>query len=144
MTYEATSYNTLKANVFKFRDRVDRIENMVVTGMPDLSVTVEGHDSWIEVKSPRNEPSRASTPLLGSNHQLSQEQRNWLLNHAKAGGRAFVYIDSPSRRYLIDGRGADLINGATPTELMMTARWSATVPTANERWKELREILRGR
>lgn len=142
MTNETQSHNTLRAKVFLPRDRVTRVENLCEPGTPDTSVCCEGRDVWIEIKTPKNEPKREGTRLLGSQHCLSQEQMNWLKMHHRAGGRGFVYIDAPSRRYLISGEHADEINDASPTELMLMADWTAPVPTAGDRWTELREKIR--
>lgn len=147
MSNETQSFNTLKSSgAFLPYDRVERIENLCVPGMPDVNCCCEGVDAWIEIKTVVKLPKRATTALIGSNsHPLSQEQANWLLMHHRAGGRGFVYIDSPNRRYLIPGYLADDVNAGTPTELMLAADWSASVPTPRPRWEEFRKaLLRGR
>ena len=75
---ESSDYKTFKANVPEPGDRLDRIENAVVTGMPDINMCIGGTEVWIEQKSPK-EPVRSTTPLFGSNHKISQEQANWFL-----------------------------------------------------------------
>lgn len=142
-TNESASYQTLRNNAKEKGDRMDRVENMLGSGMPDLNwcLAPEGIEVWIEIKTPMSEPKRKATALLSGQHQLSQEQMNWLLMHHKAGGRGFVYIDAPSRRYLLPGRMGDTINGMTINELQLLSDWTAPVPTPNARWLDLRERL---
>lgn len=143
-TNESQSYATLKAKGFLPRDRVDRIENLTcVPGMPDVNCCCDGVDAWIEIKTPVKTPVRTGTPVMSSAHPLSQEQKNWLMMHAKAGGRGFVYVDAPTRRYLVRGEEADGLNRMTTAEMMLVSDWSAPVPTPNGRWEEFRSCLRG-
>lgn len=125
---EKTSYNWLKASVFCVRnDRLDRIENIVVTGMPDVNGCVGGNEFWIECKHPK-EPKRAATPLFGSNHKLTQEQANWLLRQSNAGGKAFVFIDTDSFRALMRGVIGMRLNTMTRDEIKAEALCWHTKP----------------
>ena len=143
-TNESQSYSTLKANVFIPGDRVDRIENLIGSGMPDFNCCCDGRDAWVEIKTPVKTPARRSTPVMSSAHPLSQDQKNWLMMHAKAGGTGFVYVDAPTRRYLVRGEDADGLNEMTTEEMMLIADWTAQVPTPSARWIEFRELLRGK
>lgn len=143
MTNETQSYNTLRANVFLPRDRVDRVENICVAGMPDVNTCIDSEEVWIEIKTPMNEPASAKTGLLKNNHPLSQDQKNWFLRHRNAGGRGFIYVDSKVRRYLIYQIWADEINEMSHERLMLVASWSCPVPTPPGRWLELRKIIAG-
>ena len=139
---ESTDYKTFKANVPQPGDRLDRIENVVVTGMPDINMCIGGTEVWIEQKSPK-EPKRSSTPLFGSNHKVSQEQANWMLRQRKAGGKCYFLISTDKRWILVGGFLADQLNNMTVDELLEQASWSTTKPVRDkEAWKTLRETLR--
>ena len=138
---ESTDYKTFKANVPQAGDRLDRIENVVVTGMPDINMCIGGVEVWIEQKSPK-EPKRSTTPLFGSNHRVSQEQANWMLRQRKAGGKCYFLISTDKRWMLVGGFLADQLNELTVDELLEQCVWSTTKPVRDkEQWKYLREAL---
>lgn len=123
------------------RDRWDRIENGVGVGMPDTNYCVNGHEGWLEFKSPL-EPKRPGTPLFGSNHNLSQDQKNWFNRQITAGGRAYIFIATDKRMMLIHGRYADAINELTVEELVEASEWIAAKPVKDSIvWHNLREVL---
>lgn len=139
---ESTDYKTLKKNLPQGNDRLDRVENVVLTGMPDINFCSGGVECWIEMKSPK-EPKRSTTRLFGSNHRLSQDQMNWFKRQSSAGGKGFVLIATDKRWILLGGGLADHINNMTVDELVDNACWSTTKPVRNkEQWTSLRETLR--
>lgn len=139
---ESADYKTLKKFVPVMTDRLDRVENACVIGMPDINFCSGGKECWIELKSPA-EPKRSTTPLLGSNHKLSQDQANWILRQLRAGGRVFVLLATDKRWILISGAFADAINKMTVGELLEAARWTTTKPVKDRnQWTLLRNALR--
>ena len=141
---EKIDYQLLKKHMPCTLDRLERIENVVGSGTPDISYCIDGVNGWIEMKSPRHEPKNDSSRLLTKhNHPLSQEQKNWFLTQRNAGGRAFILICTDKRWMLINGRWADEINDMTVNELWKIASWSMTKPISKEYWKSLRTILQG-
>lgn len=105
------------------KDRLERIENVLVPGMPDVNGCFSRNEFWIETKQPR-EPKRVTTPLFGSNHDLSLEQRNWFLTQRNAGGNGIIYIQTDQlTRMFIGGEHADKINNATMMELLLMSFW---------------------
>ena len=142
---EKRSYAMLREKIFaNSLDRVDRIENELVTGMFDVNYCIDGTEGWIEIKSPE-EPKRQTTKLFGSNHKLSQDQKNWCLRELQAGGLAWVLISTEQRWLLIHGSHADNIHDLTISELIEIARWHKMKPVkGNEPWKELRQVLASR
>lgn len=139
---EKTDWKLLREKLIQPRDRWDRIENGVGAGMPDTNYCINGVEGWVELKSPI-EPARKHTPLFGSNHDLSQSQKNWFKRQILAGGRAYILIGTDFRWILIHGRHADDVNDLTVQGLMAIASWVALKPVkdANE-WLKLREALR--
>lgn len=141
MAAESSNYKTLKKNWPCPYDRIDRIENAVVDGMPDINMEIDGHEIWIEQKSP-TEPKRATTPLFGSNHKISQAQKNWFLRHYKAGGVAFFLLGTDKRWLLITGEHADTINEMTIPQLIEVSIWNTNKPIRDkEKWIQLRLTL---
>lgn len=139
---ESTDYKTFKANVPQAGDRLDRIENVVVNGMPDINFCSGGVECWIEQKSPK-EPKRSTTPLFGSNHKISQDQANWMLRQRKAGGKCWFLISTDKRWILVGGFLADQLNNLTVDEIVEQCVWSTTKPVRDkEQWTHLRNILR--
>lgn len=137
---EKSTYQIFRSRALTPRDRIDRIENCLVTGMPDTNLCVDGLESWVEIKSP-TEPKRPTTPLFGSNHKLSQDQMNWFLRQRNAGGRGWVLIETNWRWMLISGNYADEINELTVVQLEKISEWSASKPLRKEHWERLRWVL---
>jgi hypothetical protein len=98
--------------------RLERVENVVTTGMPDVVACVNGKVSWIELKSVEEFPSRATTPVLGNKSGLRQEQKNWHMDWARWGGRSYVLIGVGSKQlFLMSGGLADFVNAMPRGEL---------------------------
>lgn len=109
-------------NVMEPRDRLDRVENVVLPGMFDANFCIEGREGWIEYKAP-DEVGRVTTPLLTNNHKFLISQRNWALSQNAAGGRCFVLIGSTNHRMLIPRQNFRFINESTLQELIKLSIW---------------------
>jgi hypothetical protein len=139
---EKKDYQTLRNNVPEPADRMDRIENIIVVGMPDINACFDGVEFWIELKSPK-EPKRSTTPLFGSNHRLSQDQKNWFLRQRNARGKCYILIATDVHWLLIEGMCADRVNEMTVVGLIAESIWDSLKPIPKEKWKELRKTLIG-
>lgn len=138
---ESSEYRTLRRNITGPYDRIDRIENLMVLGMPDINFCSNGRECWIEQKSPR-EPKRKSTKLFASNHKVSVDQANWMKRQTTAGGRAFFLIVTDLRWLLLPGSLADEINDMTVNQAVAAALWHYEKPIRDkEPWEQLRAIL---
>jgi len=95
---------------------LERVENVVADGMPDVHVLMHGKMAWVELKAAVC-PARSSTRLLGVNG-LRQSQINW---HLKAAARSLpVYTlvrDDSMRLYLVHADHATAINDFTAAQL---------------------------
>jgi len=69
------------------------IEDSLASGIPDANVCLDGYESWVELKVA---------------HDLTLEQRKWLVSRARAGGRVFVLKQVNKRVLLIHGVSAAL------------------------------------
>lgn len=142
---EASVYSKMRSRILGPIDRIERVENGLLVGMPDVNYCIEGQEGWIEIKAPV-EPTRKATPLFGSNHQVSIEQINWMHVQHMAGGVSWLLISTQARMLLIHGgRVAALerrINTLCVAELEKISHWQAPVPTRDIIfWGALRELL---
>lgn len=138
---EKTDWRLFRDKIKFKMDRVDRIENGVGVGMPDINFCGNGVESWIEMKSPK-EPKREDTPLFGSNHRLSQDQKNWFKRQIDAGGRAWILIGTDKRWLLIHGKYADELNLMDVGMLILRADWHVLRPVKDPMaWANLRTVL---
>lgn len=96
-------------NAAKGELRLERVENVVAVGMPDVLSLGAGAVTWVELKSVPSHPVRPSTPVLG-NRGLSVEQRNWHLDWMRWGGKSYVLVGVGTSLYLISGDAADIVN----------------------------------
>lgn len=138
---ESSAYKWLKDAICNSSsDRIDRFENIVGVGNPDVNVCIDGAEFWIEIKAPK-EPVKATTPLFGSNHKLSQDQKNWILRQLKANGNAYIFVATDKRKMLVHGKHADQFNEMTVSEMMTGSMWCAVGRASSEEKQDLRNAL---
>lgn len=99
---------------------MERIENLVGEGRPDVDALWQGVFTPIELKVQPRLPARADTRVFGDGG-LSIEQRNWHLNWARHGGRSLIIACAGSWLMAWDGRNADHFNGAPLEQLIAWA-----------------------
>jgi hypothetical protein len=114
---------------------LQRVENVVMAGMPDVYVGCSG--KWVELKAPSTIPKRPQTPLLGS-EGLRTAQINWHLKHSFNGHAPASYIlvrTVELELILLPGVAAAIIN-ELPLEALRTHRCVLSD------WKEVIEELK--
>lgn len=141
---ETATYKAFRSHIFKFGDRITRIENLVSTGNPDVNCCLEGVESWIEIKSPV-EPKRPTTKMFSGNHELTQGQINFFTEQRQAGGHGFVLIASDKRWLLIVAtiQNVNAINSMTVGEIIGIAKWHKQMPIKQPDWENLRRAIIG-
>lgn len=104
-TREASLWQWLSKAREVYGDRVDleRIENSIGAGHPDVRGLLEGAHFYIELKTVAR-PARSTTGILVG---LRKEQKDWAERYLKAGGRsAYLLVQVGSghaaSRYMID------------------------------------------
>lgn len=140
---EAKAYRRFREGVALWRDRIDRIENIMVDGMPDVNYCVDKYECWIEIKTP-TEPKKLYTPLFGSNHKLSQSQKNWFLRQKNAGGNGFILIETNMTLFLIncsDIGVVDKLNELPIGDIFFKSEFTADLPLSKSDWAELRATI---
>lgn len=85
---------------------IQRVENVLVAGMPDLWVAPG--EVWIELKAPP--PKKRSTSLLLGSAGLNREQINWHIKAQSMGVRSYVLVRAGQGLFLIEGGHALEVN----------------------------------
>jgi len=138
---EKTDYKRLRKNMKQPLDRLDRIENVVGVGTPDVNYCIEGVEGWIEIKSP-SAPKRKTTAVLKSQHNLNQDQKNWFKSQFNAGGTAWILLCMKTKWILVSGSWADQVNEMTTDRLLEISAWKANAPIFIGQWETLRMRLK--
>ena len=130
---EQKLWDTMKRQLTPSEFWMQRIENVMISGMPDVYVVSDaGRTAWVELKAPTR-PKRDSTPLLGKSEGLSVEQINWHIIAARRGLRTYILIRcSLGSVYLVEGKHSANINAMSVVDM--------TPWTIN--WEDLRRILK--
>lgn len=103
---------------------MDRVENSIMGGMPDVDGCINGLQFWIELKCAAR-PANPSTPIKP---KFQPGQIPWIKRRINAGGTAHVLIQIGSgrdaRRYLIPGHIAiyKLDDGMTEADMQAFSR----------------------
>jgi len=138
---EARLWASVRTHLKRDLDRIDRVENAVADGQPDVNGCIQGEDVWIELKAP-SEPKRATTALMANNHKLLQSQVNWFARQRQAGGIAFILLRTETLLLLVDGtKHADNFNSMTVAKMKASSLFATTVPTPQQQWSLLRNVI---
>lgn len=118
------------------RLRLERYENMVGVGCPDVEVickpqpfeTGRGLVTKVELKAVTRLPARESTRLIPVDKGLSKSQKNWHLDWRQKGGRVATLVGiEDDKLLLVDGEHSDFLNEWTLREMVVkaaAATWS--------------------
>lgn len=118
------------------RLRLERIENIVNVGTPDVLSLASGTVVPVELKAVECYPAREATRVLGDKG-LSRDQRNWHHSWRAHGGFSVILVGVGSYDlYAIPGWLADEVND-------MSARQLSDAAMART-WDSLYELLGGK
>jgi hypothetical protein len=101
--------------------RLERVENVVAVGMPDVVALFEGRSTWIENKAVEDYPARPTTRVLGNTIGLSRDQMNWHHDWHRWGGKSIIVVAVGLDVYAFDGALADHVNSMTKEEMEAAA-----------------------
>lgn len=114
-----------------------RIESRLTgSGIPDWNYCVKGVDGWIEAKYIAEWPKRKDTTVRLTKY--TAEQRLWLWERDRAGGRAFLVVQVGNEYFIFDAITAQEI-GKKAKEFwykQCLGNWKRTINK-----KELLQIL---
>lgn len=131
---ERSVVRRLVADLRRRGAHVQRIEDAVSAGIPDVNFCVHGREGWVEVKWRSHWPRRPDTPVRTT---LSAIQTMWIEDRRRAGGRAWVLLQVERDVFLVDGNEAgELRNGLTRDQLRAVAvaeGWGAVLNTLTEK-----------
>jgi len=103
------------------RLHMDRVENLLMSGWPDVEGCHDGSGFTIELKTGER-PKRASTRVLAPD-DIRPGQVPWLEARWSAGGCCYMLVQVGSghraSRYLIPGKHAGRVANATETDLLL-------------------------
>jgi hypothetical protein len=120
---ESSLWSYLKKNMQGYGHWV-RIENSVGEGTPDVNACCNQNgftiDAWIELKSVRAWPKRASTAVKIPH--FTSEQKQWLLDRYQAGGAAFLFVRIEREYFLFTAPVAYIIDTMTREQWQQCAR----------------------
>ena len=133
---EQRLWDRTRANLSRSGLLMERVENVVSEGTPDIHTLHNGLCTWIELKAVISVPKRAETPLLGDKAGLRVAQQNWHATWHRHGGRSVVLIGVGSYYNLaVPGALAYGINQANLNALRAAA--------VAEGWAEIIAYLKG-
>jgi hypothetical protein len=107
---EQLLWDAWKANAPRDLD-LQRVENVVGEGMPDVYVGTNGN--WVELKAPSANREKDGQSLLGDAEGLRISQKNWHLKNSSHPNapRSFILIRLPNHKlFLLSGHLAPVIN----------------------------------
>ncbi len=115
---------------------LERVENGLGAGMPDIYCKWQGGHCWVELKAP-NIPKRKSTRLLG-NAGLNQSQINWHLQHSALKLSSWILIRTVDRKilYLVRGIHAESVNN-WPADDLYKWEWNIDLHLRGNLCREL-------
>lgn len=120
--------------------RMERVENAVSSGTPDVDGVLMGRHFKAELKTVAR-PAREST---GLHIKFQPAQPDWIRSWSSAGGRVFVLVQVGSgamaRRYLVPGRNIDVLEDPELTECTLA---NISLTGYRRRPEELIRIMAG-
>jgi hypothetical protein len=125
--------HSLKDHVY-----LERVENVVNPGRPDVDTLWEGIVLPVELKALENFPQRPGTPVLGGKG-LNQNQLNWWLNWRRWGGLGFIVVSVEGELFVVPAQFSDQINSFNRQEL---TKYKATWPEFTAQIKQETVCLR--
>lgn len=102
------------------RVRVERVENVVGEGTPDVLLLKAGCVTWCELKAVEEYPVRQHTRVLGDDG-LNVAQRNWHLDWARWGGFSIIVVGVADDLFVLRGELADEVNDMSRVALAAAA-----------------------
>lgn len=96
---------------------MERVENVVNPGRPDVDTLWDGIVLPIELKALDAFPKRPMTPVLGG-AGLNQNQLNWWLNWKRWGGSGFIVVGIEGQfLFAVPAKYSDQVNNFNRLEL---------------------------
>lgn len=91
---------------------LERVENLVWSGTPDVMAMWRGKVTWVENKIAAW-PKRKNTRIQFK-HPPTPDQRNWHINWNQRGGTSYILVGIEQEVFLIPGLRADDVPDMMP------------------------------
>lgn len=133
---EQQLWDRMRRATSKVTIRLERIENVVSEGIPDVLSLAAGVVTFCELKQVAAPPKRPTTRLIPSGKGLRQSQLNWHLEWHRHGGRSLIIVGlGVNKIYCFPGSAADLVNGMTQSQMEFCS--------VARNWNQVEEYLKG-
>lgn len=86
------------------RFSVERVENSVASGTPDVDYCLDGTPGKIELKWSSRLRASPEAMVLGSKNGLRRSQVVWIHRRLHAGGRVLIVVGCPGYLWVVDAR----------------------------------------
>ena len=97
---ESGLWDTIQKNLGKTPGlHMERIENLIGIGTPDVNLCYKGREAWVELKLLREFPKRPTTTVKIPHFKA--EQLYYLQQRTKAGGRAWLFVQVQGEGYFL-------------------------------------------
>lgn len=131
---EQRLWDSLRANMQGYKILLQRLENGLEAGWPDVISNCRWKAVWLELKAVDGWPARERTRVLGD-EGLSIEQENWALAWTQSEGHCYILIGvgrgHDRELFLVPGALAAEVNQFNKKQLM---KFSTT-------WKDIAQVL---
>jgi hypothetical protein len=140
MANEKTLWEKLRTHLGEFGD-LQRVENGLGAGTPDVNFCIQGGEGWIELKHGEM-PARPETPVFKSQRGLDPQQIAWILNRCRHGGCALIFAQVGEWLFLVHGQWAGQFNTWTVDEMVARSLWFRRKRVENGGWSLLADQIR--
>jgi len=87
---------------------LERVENYITAGMPDVHCKYHGVECWVELKV-ASLPKKEGTRVMGRKG-LRIEQINWHKKHHSFGLKSYILLKTGNRLFLIANKHTESVN----------------------------------
>ena len=101
-TTRARGYLIGECRKARLRCHVERVENAVAVGTPDVDYCIASATGKLELKYAARHPVRDTTAVLGQSKGLRRSQIVWAARRIHAGGRVLLLVGTPDAMWLLD------------------------------------------
>ena len=98
--------------------RLERIENLVGEGIPDVLACSGGVVTFVELKCRPQAPSRITSKALGRKYGPRRSQVAWHEDWARSGGRSVFLVEVQGEVFLHDGMCAPHLHEYTMVDIV--------------------------
>jgi hypothetical protein len=118
---EADLWTLMRTNIMRSEPAADlqRIENLVRNGMPDVNGCIRGKEFWCELKYLKSWPSRDGTVVTMPKYR--KEQRIWFRRRGTAGATnifMLIQVDETREYLLLDWKATVYQAGLTVRKIL--------------------------